>query len=435
VGKRTLASPAFSLNIMPTLQPSVLVPPDYDTLLPPSQGGSFVDPAFGTSIQRISDAAHARNADGGGFLTWIMVEYSTMSPFNQDDSLALLVHQSYFALYDSAGRYIRDLPLEVNASSEPRWSRANNHEFYYVHGNQLKVFDATTGQARVVRTFGEYSSIYGMGESDISMDGDHLVFAGDRRYIFVYTISTDSCSPALDAAGRGFDSLYLTPYNQVLVSWGLDLATKLAPIDLYDPSMAFVRQIFRVNGHKDVALDTDGSEIVVITNSAEPAPNVGKNAVIKVRLSDAKQTCLQELDWSLAVHISTADHTNFCFVSTYAPGNPEPPAGWYPFTNEILQVFYDGTPTVRLAHHRSRPHGENQYDYEAWASANRSGNLLLFSSDFDLQAQDKTVADEYSDVYLIQPVRHVPIPGPQPPRPPHPAPEPHPRPGPVRRTL
>jgi hypothetical protein len=415
---------------MTTPQAAVRIPPDYDSLRPPAAGGAaFLDPAFGTPIWRISDAAGTRNADGGGNLTWAMVEYSTMCPFNEDDSLLLLLHQSYFALYGSSGRYLRDLPLEVNASSEPRWSRANNHEFYYVHGNQLKVFDVTTSLARVVRTFGEYSSIYGMGESDISMDGDHMVFAGDRRYIFVYCLSTDKCSPVLDAAGRGFDSLYLTPRNRVLVSWALDLTTKLAPIDLYDPSMAFVRQVFRVNGHRDVALDTDGSEILVITNSAEPAPTVGNNAIVKVNLADAKQTCLLELDWSLALHISTADHAAFCYVSTYAPGNPEPPAGWFPYTNEILRVPFDGSAPLRLAHHRSRPHDTNQYDYEAWASCNRKGDKVLFSSDFDLQAQDKQVADEYSDVYLIGTEA-----APAPPHPiPHPIPHPPPLPRPPRR--
>ena len=58
-----------------------------------------------------------------------------MSPFNSDNSKILLVHQSYFALYDGTGAYLRDLPLEINASSEPRWSRTDTTTLYYVRGN------------------------------------------------------------------------------------------------------------------------------------------------------------------------------------------------------------------------------------------------------------------------------------------------------------
>ena len=54
---------------------------------------------------------------------------------------------------------------------------------------ELKTCDTSNGALNVVHTFSEYSAISGMGESDISFDGDHFVFAGDRRYVFVYRIS------------------------------------------------------------------------------------------------------------------------------------------------------------------------------------------------------------------------------------------------------
>jgi hypothetical protein len=77
----------------------------------------------------------------------------------------------------------------------------------------------------------------------------------------------------------------------------------------------------------DVTRDTDGSEVLVWTNSADPSP-ICDNGVVKVRLADARQTCLVELDWSLGVHISCPDDAGGCLVGTYAPGDPDPGIGW-----------------------------------------------------------------------------------------------------------
>src|SRR6059036_1455886 len=98
------------------------VPLDYLSFMPPSAGSEFLDPVFGTRIKRLTDAVSTPDAAGTGPLTTIINEYSTMSPFNRVNSLLLLIHQSYFALYDGEGHYLRDLPFEINSGSEPRWS-------------------------------------------------------------------------------------------------------------------------------------------------------------------------------------------------------------------------------------------------------------------------------------------------------------------------
>ena len=105
--------------------------PNYDTFVPPVVGATYVDPVFGTTVKRVSDARSTPNADRGGYLDWIENEYSTMSAFNSDNSRFILVHQSYFGLYDGTGFYMSALPLEINSSSEPRWSRRDNATLYY----------------------------------------------------------------------------------------------------------------------------------------------------------------------------------------------------------------------------------------------------------------------------------------------------------------
>src|SRR4051812_3904449 len=79
---------------------TVLAPPDYSTFQPPAKGGSYTDPVFGTAIKRISNAMTTKDAGSGGSVTTIGPEYSTMSPFNMDNTRLLIQHFSYFALYD-----------------------------------------------------------------------------------------------------------------------------------------------------------------------------------------------------------------------------------------------------------------------------------------------------------------------------------------------
>ncbi|MCX6625475.1 MAG: hypothetical protein NTY38_31320, partial [Acidobacteria bacterium] len=375
------------------------LPPNYGAFQPPAVGGTYVDPVFGSTVKRISNGLGTQNADRGGNLTWITDEYSTMSPFNSDNSRILLVHQSYFALYDGAGSYIRDLPFEISASSEPRWSRKDNRTIYYLHGNQFKTYDISSGAMTVVHTFSEYSAISGMGESDISLDGDHFVFAGARRYVFVYRISTDTTSPTFDTGGHGFDSLYITPKNNVTITWNQAGTVRYTGIELFDAGMKFNRQLARAGGHMDVTLDTDGNEVLVWTNANDPQP-ICNNGIVKIRIADGQQTCLASFDWSLAVHVSAPDNSGFAFVETYAPGNPTPSSGWVAYANELLRIKLDGSEVLRLAHHRSRPFQTNTYNWQPRMSTSRDGSRVVFNSDYDLQTIDGFASD-YSDVYMI----------------------------------
>ena len=393
---------------------SIHIPPEYESFDQPQVGGSYADPVFGSTIRRLSGALAMPNAASGGNLTWITGEYSTPAPFNSDNSLLVLLHTSYFALYGPNGLYLRDLPLEITASSEPRWSRADNHTLYYVHGNQLKSFDVTSGAITVVHTFNAYSAISGHGESDISLDGDHFVFAGDGKFIFVYQISIDTALPAIDIYDSLFDSLYLTPQNNVLISWENVGTGTFTGIELYDKTMVFQRQVFPCNGHKDTIIDADGSEVMVITDANDPGSN--DNAIVKVDLSTGKRSTLLSLDWSLAVHVSTPDKGGCAYVETYAPLNPQA-ADFRPYTNELLRVPLDGSPVQRLAHHRSRPNAGNDYNYEPKVSCSRDGSRVIFASNFNAAAR-QGAPDEYADVYMIEvgsPHPH-PTPGPRPPR-------------------
>ena len=239
--------------------PQLYAPVNYFTLRPPAAGATYVDPAFGTEVTRISDALSTPDAANVGMLGFIANEYSTMTPFNADNSRLLLQHQSYFALYDGEGQYLSDLPFEITASSEPRWSRHDANLLYYVTGNQLKQFDTASRTASAVHTFPEYSVVNGRGESDICFDGDHFVLVGDHQQIFTYDISTDTKGPVLATEGiGGFDNVQITPDDHVLVSWYASGPGRYQGVELFDRDMNFLRQVSTVIGHMDVTRDVGG---------------------------------------------------------------------------------------------------------------------------------------------------------------------------------
>jgi len=375
----------------------IYAPSNYLSFQPPAAGGSYVDVNFGSSIKRLSNAMGTKSSIASGNLTSITNEYSTMSPFNNDNTFLILQHDSYFGLYDGNGNYLKDLPFSVNAGGEPRWSRADPNVLFFINDNQLKQINVSTGAMDVVHIFSEYSVIRGMGESDISVDGNHFVLAGDSRYVFIYEISTAKKSAVFDTLGNGFDSLYITPNNNVTITWNVAGRSRYNGIEMFDSNMNFLRQVAPAGGHMDVARDVNGDEVLLWANAADPKP-VCENGIVKIRLADASQTCLISLDWSLAEHVSAPDNNGWVIVETYAPNDPSPSGGWRKYMGEILQVKLDGSEIRRLGHHRSRPF--DSYYYTPRASSSHDGRKIVFSSNFGLQAILGSPSI-YVDTYMI----------------------------------
>jgi len=351
---------------------SIYLPTNYYSFVPPAAGGSYADPVFGTTLTRISDAANLG-------VPSVEAEYSTKSPFNADNSKILLVEFSQFALYDGVTlQRIKALPA-VSASSEPLWSRTDPNLFYFhtYNSNQLMTYNVATGVQTAVHTFSEYGSIFSQGESEMSYDGDHLVLAGDGRYIFVYTISTNTKGPVFDTnVGGSWDAVYISPNNNVLIAWPTNGIGRYHGEELYDSNMNFLRQVANNDGHKHMTRDTDGSEVLLQTNSNDPAPIPNcQNGIVKINLATVQQTCLVQLDWSLAVHVSAPDQDGWAFVETYNVSSASSP--WYTYTNELLQVKLDGTEVRRLAHHRSNT---SSYDGQPHISVSRDGSRFTFNS-------------------------------------------------------
>ncbi len=389
---------------------NVYLPPNYYTFVPPAAGGNYIDPVFGTAITRISDAAHTIRADSDPpqFLPWVEAEYSTKSPFNADNSKILLLEFSYFSLYNGVTlQRIKPLCCQgavVSASSEPLWSRTDPNVFYFHprNSNQLMTYNVATDVATVLHTFTEYSSIFAQGESEMSYDGDHIVLAGDGHQIFVYTLSTNTKGPVFETNGTnpsGWDAVYISPDNNVLIAWMTNGTGRYQGEELYDKNMVFLRQVANNNGHKHMTRDVDGSEVLVQTNSADPTPIPNcQNGLVKIKLATAQQTCLLQLDWSLSVHVTTPDQGGWVLAQTYNGNTLSSP--WFTYTNELLQIKLDGTEVRRLAHHRSN---SSTYDGEPHISVSRDGSRFTFNSNMMGSTTDVYIASTSAGLDSISP--------------------------------
>ncbi|MDD5351415.1 MAG: hypothetical protein PHQ12_14480 [Chthoniobacteraceae bacterium] len=333
--------------------------------------------------EQITDAAASPDEAGSGKLVSIQPEYSTVSPFNCNNSKLLLVHQSYFGLYSvDPLRYLGPLPFEINASAEPRWSRNDPDALYFLQGNELRSFDLGAGDSLLVRKFTEYNRVSGKGEGDLPERGDLFVFCGDDRKIFTYQANKDQASNPLDIGVHSVEGLglYATPDNHALISWGERGTGRFQGIELFDIDMNFVRQVANAGGHMDVTRWEDGREVLVWCN-ANAANPVCPNGIVLVDLQSdpAEHTCIVSLDWSLAMHISAPDNAGCVFVSTekeFSNG-----AQWTTFENEILRVGLDGS-TVSLGPHRSKITGDpiQKYNSQPKVACSRDGRLLVFGS-------------------------------------------------------
>jgi len=297
----------------------------------PLAGGSYVDPAFGTTVTRIT-------ATG----SWCAPDYSTFCPFNADQSRYLLVNVDHFVLM--GGTSPVDLP--IGASCDPRLSRTDPGLIYFVQGNALNSLEVGTGRAATVRSFPEYTDIrVGNGEGDISFDGGFFALVGTRPgggvEIFVYDIKANVKGAAFDTAGRPLDAVYMAP-SGVLVKW-------TDAIELRDIYMGLLRPILSCDGHGAVGPDN----CLYVTNSNESPVTLPDfpNGIVRIDLATGKQTGLLALPWGgweEAVDIA-ANVPGLILVATYSARGGD----WVPYRDELLLCATDGSFVKRLAHTRT----------------------------------------------------------------------------------
>ncbi len=283
------------------------------------------------------------------------IEYPSKRSRNCDNSLFNILASSlpslldHFQILNADGSVFKDLPA-LGARQELAWHPTDPYLIYFILGNQLRQMSVKTGLQSIVWTFDEYASITGRGKSDISEDGSHFVFEGSKNgssEIFVYDCVKNIKGAAL--ALPGVNNLYITPDNNVVVSYFPAGNARYCGVELFNSAMVFQRQLVNANGHLAICRDVDGSEIMLWTNSAENPVTLSDfpNGVIKVKLADASQVGLLRLGWSafgpdsMSVDIA-ADSKLGCLVSTYGKDSN------MKFANQIVLASFDPAQPVQI---------------------------------------------------------------------------------------
>jgi len=369
---------------------NIHVPPNYATMAPPTVGNSYVDPVFGATVTRLTDATVLSEPA-------IVPEYSQTSVFNADDTYLLLfwVNNGEFHLYDAAGNHIQ-LINALDGLSEPRWSRSNPDYLYYHSGNKIRRIDISTMQDVVIQTFSQYSNInFGGGQGDLS-DNNRITVVGNNRYVSIYNLETQTQYGVLDTNqspinGKSFDSATVAKDgNSFIVGFNPNGTSRGNGMELFDLNGNFISQLQNATAHYAMGRDANGDAVLYTTNSPTwPQQPVGcDNGVVKINLvANPTQTCLLVLDWSMEKHLSALGSDGWVYVSTFqdgaqavaaGPGDENDSTKWHAYTGEVFRVRGDGSVVERIVHHRS---DVSTYYKQPHATISMSGKKLVYASE------------------------------------------------------
>ncbi len=413
---------------------AVIIPPDYDTFVPPPEiGSSYVDPAFGTKVFRMTNSTRFNDNVVGGYFSNGEICY-----FNKDGSYFIASEndiingdtlQVTFLYNGITGARLKMLGRGNIRPYWIRWALANKYKkngeyvsfdplnhFYKYEGNEIRLYDVRDmANYIVLHKFNEYNEIGPAGgEGDISDDGRYWVLDGDEKEMFAYDLIDDIKYPtstfdvgSMGSKGSdvGIDYACISPRgNYIVVAWGTDPGVgRYRGIEVYDKNWNFQRQIYPGIIHWEVGVDAFGEEVVYTAGTTSYPEFAELNGIntgdfISIRLRDGKIRLLKRVDiwshFSMSACNSVNDH-RYVYVSLTATRSDDPEKLWAPFWGEIIEVPTDGSGEVRrLLHHRSRPvAGENAKFSTPDAVINRQGTKIVFRSTYNTRYGDLFMFD------------------------------------------
>src|SRR5438094_1557466 len=400
---------------------SIHVPTDWQTFVPPAKGQSYVDPTFGCTVTRVTDASSeewSSRCNGSGCYTPMIMGYATISSFNANDS--------YLMLEDGWNdHFVTDLKGDVVVrvgnmlGGNDGWylgDAINPSVFYYTSGNTMMkgTISGSTVSTAAVHQFSEYAAINFMDKTDLSQDGRHVaVVGGDTsggspENVFVYNFAagtkgpvyTTGCAGSVSSPNNGcLHGVTMTPDNNVMIDFagdgsGLEQGNRLwagsALVPLQDAT-----------NHLDMGYDMLGNAVYIeVGNSAvlpgltNPCPS-GWGLDVRQINNPLLAVCL--LDNQPSWHVGYRGNANQPWVglSFFDTRNPSPE--WFDKTSnyvapsgsdgllyedEIVVVRIDANNNSNLAYRLARAYSRSNEDFYAQphAAISRDGKYVAFNS-------------------------------------------------------
>jgi hypothetical protein len=346
----------------------------------PQAGGTLVDPTFGTTILRVTDATDCMDCS---------VAYSYWPTFNRSstrlqigsDGGAGLLYRFDPATLAVSGRE----PLFPNNApgggtpfqEDAIWSGTDPDVLFAHEGARLWAYDVASHQYTLVRDFGTMFPGQYLWQMSRSLDDDVFAFALRDNSSYAYvgyvawrrsadTILLHQSTSELDEVQVDKDGNFLVVKtgqsgHGVIEVRVADLTTG-SFADLTDDAPDFAP------GHSD-----NGRGIVV------GADNWTNRYTVRELATPHQLASALDFgnDWSVASHVSfLADDESYVVASIYESGAHAPGL----FHDEILAFATDGSQAVRrLAHHRSMIAG---YADMPRANISRDGCFIAFTSNW-----------------------------------------------------
>jgi len=419
------------------------VPTDWTTFVPPARGQSYVDPTFGCTVTRLTDASS--EVWSGSFYLPLNHGYATVSPFNANDS--------YLMLADGWNRhFVTDVTgnIVVSTSNMPTanntwflWDAMNASVFYYTNGNSLMkgTISGSSVASSTVHQFSEYAAVNFMDETDVSQDGAHVVIVGgdtsgsSPENVFVYNFVTNTkgavyttgCTGSVGAPNNGcLHKLIQTPDNNVIIQFAGDGSGTEQGNRLWSGGPLVALQ--NATNHLDAGYDLNGNAVYVeVGNSAvlpgltNPCPS-GWGLDVRQIYIPMSAVCL--LDQVPGWHVGYRGNAQqpWAGLSFFDGGRTPSPewfdnasnyaaptsSNWQLYEDEILAVRIDANNNSNYVYRLARAYSRGNEDFYATprAAISRDGRYIAFGSNM-AYAHGGCPANFQSstgctDVYLIK---------------------------------
>lgn len=407
---------------------------------PPAKGASYVDPQYGCTVERLTDAVGDRLGVAAHH------QYGTITPINANDTyVMILLENGSLEIVDTSGNVI--VPVAnvpgTNSGNVP-WDISVPTRFYYTAGASIERADIAglpgctsthncTVTSTVLHNFsGTYSNVQIPDQEDVSDDGDHLWLVGDT-HAFLYTISTNTVGPAMNVGAKdssnGWHKIQIMPSNRMLMTWSPNGSGPGAGQEVYNTDTTINWHMFDNTIHTDCGKDLSGNEVCVVARIPDTGGGItGAGAcptwtgtqdggIDLINMSSHKPQCLVDANWAdtevsfrdgnaaagwvfVTFFKSGSCPTYSCF-DTLADLDPSWASNWVHFAEEGILVRIDNnngtTNKYRLFHTRSR---SSEYYWAIPRGAiSRDGKYVVFDSNFDIS---NSGLSNYTDVYLVK---------------------------------
>ena len=387
------------------------------TVSEPSKGGSFVDPVFGTTIQRMTDAK-VEVPDTVTSYHLMDSGYAKMQIENCDSTLILI--GKMFVVNRDTLELVHILPRNCWDTKDPdqAWSATDPNVIYATYSKQFIRYNISTGERTVLYDFTTHPEIFWNDFQYLSR-----VFTAEEgqpsRNKQYWVLASNCYNPALGTAAAWYVSHIVvldkdaggTDIPEVVNSFSKDdprflgfnfISTSPSgtyfmigapPCRIYRTSdMALLFTKDDVSSHLDWGVDDTGREVVVYgyhrTSPGEMGTWIG---MFDCETGEEFSLC----PWGDGeYHINGTGHNGFAVVSSYAMPTP---TKWTSGQIVVVELTREYRPAAwwRVAHTHM---GERSYGADPFAKMGRDGKRIYFTN----AGWDKTyLQNNAKDTYQI----------------------------------